>query len=70
MKIAGLTDETLGIHFDTQYIKAEPKLITYKGIKNKVSLCPIIISGKPETISFARNVGLGNSTGIGFGSIE
>jgi CRISPR/Cas system endoribonuclease Cas6 (RAMP superfamily) len=35
-----------------------------------VNWCPIIIKGKPETKLFAWNVGLGNSTGIGFGAIK
>ncbi|MDL2277918.1 CRISPR-associated endoribonuclease Cas6 [Parabacteroides sp. OttesenSCG-928-G07] len=70
MKIAGLPiDETLQIRFDTTYLKKKIKLVDYRGIKNKVNHCPVIIQGRPETKAFAWNVGLGNSTGIGFGSI-
>jgi len=70
MKMAGLPpDETLQVRFDTTYPKKKIKLIDYRGVKNRVNLCPVIIQGKPETKAFAWNVGLGNSTGIGLGSI-
>ena len=69
MQKVGLEDDSLNIYFDTTYPKAGTKMITYKGIKNKASWCPIIIKGKAETKLFAWNVGLGNSTGIGFGAI-
>ena len=70
MQQAGLKDDSLDISFDTSYAKADTKLITYKNIKNRANWCPIIIKGKPETKAFAWNVGLGNSTGIGFGAIK
>jgi CRISPR-associated endoribonuclease Cas6 len=70
MSVAGLEeDETLSVTFDLSYAKKKTKLMTYKGIHSKASLCPIIIKGKPETKAFAWNVGIGNCTGIGFGSI-
>ena len=70
MRQAGLSDdETLDIHFDLSYSKKKIKLVRYHNIGNKVSLCPIRIKGKAETKLFAWNVGIGNSTGIGFGSI-
>lgn len=70
MEKAGLVDDSFNIRFDLSYSKAGTKMITYKGIKNKASWCPVIIEGKPETKLFAWNVGLGNSTGIGFGAIK
>ncbi|MCK9304658.1 MAG: CRISPR-associated endoribonuclease Cas6 [Bacteroidales bacterium] len=70
MNIAGLEDESLRIKFDKASPYAKTKMITYDGIKNRTSWCPVIIEGKPETKLFAWNVGLGNSTGIGFGSIK
>lgn len=70
MNKTGLTDETLDIHFDKYYPKAGTKKITYNGVQNRASWCPVIIGGKPETKLFAWNVGLGNSTGIGFGAIK
>src|SRR5574344_860328 len=70
IKKAGLTiDDTLDIKFDYSYANKKMKLMTYKGIKNKANLCPIIIKCRPEIKAFAWNVGIGNSTGIGFGSI-
>jgi CRISPR-associated endoribonuclease Cas6 len=70
MKIAGLPgDESLRIRFDTSSVDKRTKVIDYRGIKNRVNLCPVIMEGKPETKAFAWNVGLGNSTGIGFGAI-
>ena len=70
MNEAGLSDETLSISFDNSSPKSRTKMINYNGIKNKVNWCHVIIKGKPETKLFAWNVGLGNSTGIGFGSIK
>lgn len=70
MNLAGLEDDTLDIHFDRNYQKASTKLVDYNGIKNRASWCPVIITGKPETLLFAWNVGLGNSTGIGFGAVK
>ncbi|HOH23700.1 MAG: CRISPR-associated endoribonuclease Cas6 [Bacteroidales bacterium] len=66
----GLEDDSLDIRFDLSHTKSGTKMITYKGIKNKANWCPVIIKGKPETKLFAWNVGLGNSTGIGFGAIK
>ncbi|MBN2597667.1 MAG: CRISPR-associated endoribonuclease Cas6 [Marinifilaceae bacterium] len=72
---AGLTeDKTLKITFDQNYHKKSTKKIDYKRgnqiIKIRASWCPIIIQGKPETKAFAWNVGIGNSTGIGFGALK
>lgn len=70
MAKAGLQDESLSIRFDTSYHAAMTKKITYDGIENRANWCPVIIEGKPETKQFAWHVGLGNSTGIGFGAIK
>ena len=69
MQIAGISDDSLSIHFDITKGRPGTKKVTYKGIENRVSWCPVVIKGKPETKLFAWNVGLGNSTGIGFGAI-
>lgn len=70
MQIAGIPiDDTLEIRFDLTYINKKIKYINYHNIRNKASMCPVYIKGKPETKVFAWNVGIGNSTGIGFGSI-
>ncbi|PKP53187.1 MAG: CRISPR-associated endoribonuclease Cas6 [Bacteroidetes bacterium HGW-Bacteroidetes-1] len=70
MKIVGLKDDDLKIVFDLNYPKAGTKKITYNGVDNKANWCSVLIKGKPETKLFAWNVGLGNSTGIGFGAIK
>lgn len=70
MNEAEIIDDAFEIHFDTTYPKAGTKKITYNGVENKANWCPVFINGKPETKLFAWNVGLGNSTGIGFGAIK
>ncbi|MGQ1910807.1 CRISPR-associated endoribonuclease Cas6 [Marinifilum sp. RC60d5] len=72
---AGLAkDESLKITFDQNYCKKSTKKINYKRgnqiTQIRANWCPVIIEGKPETKIFAWNVGLGNSTGIGFGAIK
>jgi CRISPR-associated endoribonuclease Cas6 len=69
MAEVGLEDDTLEINFDKAYLKAGTKMVVYNGVKNKANWCPVLIKGKQETKLFAWNVGLGNSTGIGFGAI-
>jgi CRISPR-associated endoribonuclease Cas6 len=69
MKKAGLSDESLDISFKPNSYSTT-KLIDYKGIKNKTNWCSVEIKGNQETKLFAWNVGLGNSTGIGFGAIK
>lgn len=70
MREAGLEeDDTLDISFDVSFPNKKLKLVRYHGIGNKASVCPVIIKGKTATKLFAWNVGLGNSTGIGFGAI-
>ncbi|OFX53965.1 MAG: CRISPR-associated endoribonuclease Cas6 [Bacteroidetes bacterium GWB2_41_8] len=70
MNEAGIEDESFEIRLETTYPKAGTKKITYNGVQNRANWCPVIIEGKPETKLFAWNVGLGNSTGIGFGAIK
>lgn len=60
----------ISLRFDRDYDKARVKMATYRGIKNKGSLCPVIAEGDPHCLAFAWNVGIGNSTGIGFGAIK
>ena len=70
MREAGLPDDdTLKVEFDLSYMNKKKKLVTIHGIKNKASMCPVIIHGRPESKLFAWTVGLGNSTGSSFGSL-
>lgn len=67
---AGLNPNGVAVELDQSYAFPKTKLVDYKGIKNKTTLAPIIISGTPEQIAFAWTVGLGSSTGIGFGAVK
>lgn len=68
LTIAGLSDD-VEVSFDKAYKNPKTKLITYKGISNKCTIAPIIVKGSPEILRFAYDVGVGNSTGIGFGCL-
>ncbi len=70
LKIAEIEIEEFSIQFDKSYHGASVKKVTYKGIENKVSWCPVKIIASNEIKQFIWNVGLGNSTGIGFGAIK
>ena len=67
---AGLDDRNIQLAFDRSYYGAKTKLVYYKNIGNKTSICPVIIEGSPAQIAFAWNVGVGHSTGIGFGALK
>ena len=67
---AHLSDEGVSVSFDRDFLNAKTKIVKYKDISNKVNICPVIIKGTPEQIAFAWNVGVGNSTGIGFGALK
>lgn len=69
LEVAGLPTE-VQVSFDRTYAQPKKKLCRYKGIDNKGTLCPVIVSGDPAAVAFAWEVGIGNSTGIGFGAIE
>lgn len=66
---AGLPTEGAAVAFDRTYPKARTKLAVYKGIQCRASLCPVLVTGTSEQIAFAWCVGVGHSTGIGFGSL-
>ena len=68
LKKAGIKPEIL-INFDVSYPKAKTKMVNFNGIKNRASLCPVLVKGTPEAIAFSWNVGIGHCTGSGFGAI-
>ena len=70
MKIVGINNDMFNIRFDLEAPHAKTKKITYNGVQNRVNWCPVIIEGDDKVKQFAWNVGLGNSTGIGFGAIK
>ena len=69
LKKMGLSDEGVTVRFDKDFLNPKIKSIVYKGIRSKGNVCPIIVEGTPEQVGFAWNVGIGNSTGIGFGAL-
>lgn len=70
LRSAGLNDDAVQVFFDKDFLNPKTKIVSYGAIKNKVNVCPIIIEGSPEQIAFAWEVGIGNSTGIGFGALK
>ena len=70
LKKAGLSDEDVGVKFDREYRAPKTKVIYYNNVGNRVNVCPVKITGTSEQIAFAWNVGVGNSTGIGFGALR
>lgn len=70
LRKAGLSDLGLNVYFEKDYPSAYTKGTMFKGIFTKGSVCPIIVEGSPEQIAFIWDVGIGNSTGIGFGSLS
>lgn len=70
MQEAGLPeDETLKVEFDLNYPHKQVKMVTIHGIKNRASMCPVIIHGTPQSKLFAWTTGVGNSTGSSFGAL-
>jgi CRISPR-associated endoribonuclease Cas6 len=70
LKRAGLSFENVIVEFDTNYRNRKIKTIYYNKIGNKVNMSSVKISGTPDQLAFAWNVGVGNSTGIGFGALK
>ncbi len=69
LRRAGLTEEAQ-VTFDRSYPKPKTRMVNYKGIKIRATSCPVIVSGHPRNVAFAWEVGVGNSTGIGFGALR
>lgn len=67
---ASLSSDGIAIRFDKSYANPQTKIIYYNKIGNRVNICPVIVEGTPEQIAFTWNVGVGNSTGIGFGALK
>lgn len=66
----GIDSSSMEITVDSDSHKNKTKLINYKEVFNRVNFCPITIKGTKEQIQFAWCVGLGHSTGIGFGALK
>lgn len=70
MKVAGVESEGFSLRFDREYPKAKTQKVNYKGIDNRCSYCPVIATGTADQLTFAWTVGLGHSTGVGFGGVK
>ena len=72
LKFAGFSGAHLEsfMGFDRNYSKARTKLATIKGIDLQANECPVIVSGTPEAVRFAWNVGAGHLTGSCFGQLK
>ncbi|MEW6005837.1 MAG: CRISPR-associated endoribonuclease Cas6 [Stygiobacter sp.] len=68
LKTANL-DYEVKVSFDKNYMYPKTKLVKINGIENRANFCPVIIEGNPEAVKFAWNVGVGHSTGCGFGAM-
>lgn len=66
---AGMSHQ-IDVKFDPEYENPKTKKIRYNKIDIKGTLCPVIVEGDPEAVSFVWDVGVGNSTGIGFGAVR
>lgn len=64
----------LKVSFDNSYLGAKVKRISYKSGDNTIYLncnnCPVIIKGSTAAIEAAYYLGIGHSTGAGFGCID
>ncbi len=68
LKRMNLTTD-VSVAFDRSYARPHIKKINYRNIDIKATLCPVIVEGHPRAVQFAWEVGVGNSTGIGFGAL-
>jgi CRISPR-associated endoribonuclease Cas6 len=69
LALAGLPTDNVKVTFDLTYHQPRTKVVIYKGIGNRANICPVIVEGSPQQVAFAWEVGVGNSTGIGFGAL-
>ncbi len=63
-------NEEIDISYDPTYLSPKIRKTVFNKIDIKASMCPVIIKGTPNALSFAWDVGIGNSTGIGFGGVR
>lgn len=65
---AGLPQD-VRVGFDPDYPRPVQKKVQYRQLGLKGTLCPVVVEGHPRAVQFAWEVGVGNSTGIGFGAL-
>ncbi len=69
LRVAGLPTDGAAVRFDRTYAGAKTQLVHYRGIGNMCSVCPVYVTGTKQQLEFAWQVGVGNSSGIGLGSL-
>lgn len=69
LRAAGLDDTGVTVRFDRNYPKAKTQKVMYRDIGNMANYCPVFVKGSAEQIAFAWTVGIGSSTGVGFGAV-
>ena len=69
LKHNGIEDETFDIYFRHQE-KAKQKMIMVGDVFNICSVISLYVYGKPTTRKKLYNLGLGGSTGSGFGAVK
>lgn len=69
LRAAGLPDAGVSVRFDRDYPKAKTQKVMYRNIGNMANYCPVYVRGTAEQLGFAWTVGMGNSTGVGFGGL-
>lgn len=70
---AGLMDywiDNTHVRFDQDYPRAKTKMITFKGYKARANQCPVYVNAEPKLQTFLWEVGAGDLTGMGFGSLN
>ncbi len=60
----------VSVAFDGDYPKPIVKKVRYRNLDIKGTICPVIVEGDPRAVQFAWEVGVGHSTGIGFGALK
>jgi CRISPR-associated endoribonuclease Cas6 len=75
-RVGFILDPNLKITFDQSYknrkvlkVKIKKDKLSGNFISCMASKCPVIVEGNPESINFVYNLGIGHSTGMGFGTL-
>ena len=63
-------EESATVRFDANYNNPQIKKVQYNQLGIKATICPVIVEGDSRAVQFAWEVGVGNSTGIGFGALR
>ena len=60
----------VSVAFDPEYHSAHPKKVNFHGIDLRAAYHPVIVEGHPRAVQAAWEMGVGNSTGVGFGALR